>query len=129
MRTTILILALLTISCSLRAQTGQVRGKVTDAGQALVDAPVSLYRGLERVAYLQTDAQGEFDFGKVPAGCYEVETEIGSIKVTEQICIEDRTAFILNMYDGPPCPCCPARQMVANPSWHGEIPRADIELN
>lgn len=129
MRSIFALLAFAFLFTGLSAQTGKVRGKVSDQGKGLEGSEVTLYAGLKKVAELVTDETGAFDFGQVAAGCYDVEATIGTIRVTQNICLEENTSFILNMYDGPPCPCCPSRlQVVANPSWHGEIPRADLDL-
>ena len=129
MRKFSLLLILLFAGISLHAQnTSRVKGRVTDKGLDLPNAKVTLYQGLERVAILTTNECGEFNFGIVEPGEYDVEAEIGSIRVLQSISLSPNTTYILNMYDGPPCPCCPSKQYVANPSWHGEAPRGDLDL-
>lgn len=125
----ILILSMFLLGTALQAQnTSRVRGKVTDKGLDLAHTTVTLYNGLEKVQVLKTDECGEFNFGIVEPGVYDVEAQIGSIKVLQNIILAPNTTYILNMYDGPPCPCCPTKQYVANPSWHGDQPRSDLQL-
>ncbi len=130
MRNLLVLFALLFIAISaVQAQhPSRIRGKVTDKGLDLPKAQVILYQGLEKVQVLQTDACGEFNFGIVEPGDYDVEATIGSIKVLQTITLAPNTTYILNMYDGPPCPCCPSKQYVANPSWHGSSERGDLDL-
>ncbi len=127
--TALTTLGFLLIGLALQAQhPSRIRGKVTDKGLELANARVVLYSGLEKVAVQQTNECGEFNFGVVEPGDYDVEAQVGSIKVLQSISLAPNTMYILNMYDGPPCPCCPSKQYVANPSWHGEAPRGDLEL-
>ena len=128
MRHFLTITALLFFAIGLQAQTGKIRGKVADKGSGVAWSEVTLYDGLEKVAVMVADENGEFDFGQIQAGCYDIEATIGVVKVEQNICLTENTTYILNLYDGPPCKCCPAPQFVANPNWHGEVPRADLDL-
>ncbi len=122
-------ISILFLATTVQAQhPSRVRGKVTDKGLDLPNSEVILYQGIEKVRTLKTNECGEFNFGEVEPGDYDVEASIGTIKVIQSITLSPNTMYILNMYDGPPCPCCPSKQYVANPSWHGEQPRGDLEL-
>lgn len=67
---TIALLALLLAGPPLLAQTGVVRGKVTDStGAPIADADVAI---VELHMLTRSDAQGLFSFSKVPRGEHEV---------------------------------------------------------
>ena len=129
MRHALLLTFGLLLAAHLFGQNSKVRGTVADKGQGLAHTEVVLWNGLVKQATVTTDSLGHFAFTELLPGDYDVEVRIGSATVTQHVALESRSTWILHLYDAPPCACCPAKsQFVANPSWHGNIPRPDLDL-
>lgn len=82
----LMVLSLATVSTSWSQNTGKVQGKVTDGGQPVPDAQITLTNADNGRTYkMKTDKNGQFSAIGIPAGVYNEEVAAGQKRFKSQV--------------------------------------------